>query len=636
MTGQRWVVAGLLVLGVAVFGIGINWGLPSHQIDPLLFGSGPDAATNSLNAYRLSGVGIDRLAGDWDESGNLAADVAEHPIADRSKPVTLLENRHGMTADELIRQGDLKMAALVAAADAADRAFTKVREADEGEAKTTDARNRALKTQHAVTEYVEKYNQRHFPGLADAIKQDDVSRARILRRYRLYSYQPDEMITFRALAMMHPGQMEFDPKLYQYGGLWIYPVGAILKAASLINYVTLSGDRAYYLDSPEAFGRFYILARAYSAAWGLVAMLAVFALVRRAAGGLLLPAAAAICFIFMPVVVDLAHEAKPHLAGTALLLLAILAAGKYAETGRWKWIIWTSIACGASAGMVLSSVVGLAILPVMSLIRRDGPGRLAAVCVVGILIAAAVYFAADPYVAIHLVGNREVLESNFANTRAMYTIGPMGTSIVNAARLVAAGMSLMLAIVGIIAAIALVLSRRRGLGWPLGLVAVIVLAQFSLYAWNKPGDYGRFALFADTALMLAAFVAVARFIRPTAARAIVAVIIVGCTGAHSVAYERGFMRDSLPDDSRMRAAAAMNVRLTDSPQTAILYLTNEPVPYCVPPFNLFRWRVVLLPPEGQIPAGSGAGTLVQVVNPVGLLDPTSTPLSWADKQFDVK
>ena len=76
----RWVLAGLLVLGVAVFGIGINWGWPSHQIDPLLFGSGPDAATNSLNAYRLSGVGIDRLAGESDESGNLAADVAEHPI----------------------------------------------------------------------------------------------------------------------------------------------------------------------------------------------------------------------------------------------------------------------------------------------------------------------------------------------------------------------------------------------------------------------------------------------------------------------------------------------------------------------------------------------------------------------------
>ena len=53
--------------------------------------------------------------------------------------------------DELIRQGDLKMAALVAAADAADRAFTKVREADEGEAKTTDDES-PLKTQHAVTE----------------------------------------------------------------------------------------------------------------------------------------------------------------------------------------------------------------------------------------------------------------------------------------------------------------------------------------------------------------------------------------------------------------------------------------------------------------------------------------------------
>ncbi len=444
------------------------------------------------------------------------------------------------------------------------------------------------------------------------------------------------MITFRALAMMHPGRMEFDPKLYQYGGLWIYPVGAILKAASLVNYVTLSGDRAYYLDSPEIFGRFYVLARAYSAAWGLVAMLAVFALVRRASGGLLLPTAAAICFVFMPVVVDLAHEAKPHLAGTALLLLAILAAEKYVQRGRWKWITWTAIACGASAGMVLSGIVGLAILPMMSLIRRDRPGRFVAVCIVGVLIAAAVYFAADPYVAIHLAGNREVLKSNFANTRAMYKIGPIGASVINAARLVAAGMSWPLAIIGAIAAIALVLSRRQGLGWPLGMVAAIVLGQFSMYAWNKPGDYGRFALFADVALMLAAFVAIARFVRPVAGRAVLAVLFLACAGVYSAAYERGFVRDCLPDDSRMRAGAAINARLTDSPQTPILYLTNEPAPYCVPPVNLFRWHMVLLPPDGRVPAGSDAGTLVQAVSSVEILDPTATPISWADKQFEVR
>ncbi len=176
-TWRRWVIGGLLALGVAVFGAGIDWGLPSHQIDPLLFGSGVNAATNSPSAYQLSGAWIDRLAGDWGESGTIGADVAVHPITDRSRPVTLLENRRGMTADELIQRGDSKLAALVAAADAADRALAKARQADEGEEQINSASNRAFQAQRAVGEYVGKYNQKHFPGLTEAIKRDDVSRA---------------------------------------------------------------------------------------------------------------------------------------------------------------------------------------------------------------------------------------------------------------------------------------------------------------------------------------------------------------------------------------------------------------------------------------------------------------------------
>jgi hypothetical protein len=624
-TARKWVVGGLFVLSVGIFGVGINWGLPSHQIDPILFGSGAESETNTLKAYQLTGAGIDKLAGDWDETGNVAADVAIHPIGDRSGPVMLVENRHGATVDELIKQGDQHLAKLVAAADAADRQFADVQSSDD-KAKRDAASDRLHKAQRAVNTYLAEYNQTHFPGLADAVKKDAVSRARILRRYRLYSYQPDEMITFRALAMMRPGEMNFDPKLYQYGGLWIYPVGAILKAASLVNYVTLSGDRAYYLDSPDVFGRFYILARAYSAAWGIVGMMAVFAIMRRAAGGLLLPAAAAICFVCMPVVVDLAHEAKPHLAGTAILLLAVLAAVKYVETGRWNWIVWSAVACGAAAGMVLSGIVGLVILPLMLILRRDRPGRFAFVCVVGVLIAAGVYFAANPYVAIHLAGNRELLESNFANTKAMYPAGP---DLINAARLVAIGMSWPLAITGVIA----MLFVRRNEGWLLGMLAVVVLVQFMLYASNKPGEYGRFALFADVALMLAAFLATARLVRPVAARAVVAVLLVGCACIYSFAYERGFWRDSLADDSRIQAAAAIDGRLTDSHESANLYLLNEPAPYCLPAVNLFRWHIVLLPRDEQ--TAPDAGTLVRVVNPVNVLDPSATPISWADKGFEV-
>ena len=102
----------------------------------------------------------------------------------------------------------------------------------------------------------------------------------IVRRYRLYSYQPDEMITFNALRQMNPAQGRLDPRLYQYGGLWVYPVGGMLKLASLLRLVELRADVAYYLDQPEAFARFYVVAHLYSAAlWGSVGAWVVYRLV---------------------------------------------------------------------------------------------------------------------------------------------------------------------------------------------------------------------------------------------------------------------------------------------------------------------------------------------------------------------
>lgn len=631
---RRLLAGGLVVIAALVFGIGINWGLPSHAIDPILFGVGPESATTALNSYHLAGVGIERLAGKWNEEGNLPADVAEHPIGDRSGSVTLIENVHEVTADELISEGNQTLARLAAAADAADAAYGKAR-LGASDAAADRAREAATAAQLKVHKYLQDYNRSHFGDLSEIIAKDDVSRARILRRYRLYSYQPDEMISFRALAMMHPGNMDFDPKLYQYGGLWIYPLGAILKVGSMFGYATVTGDATYYYDSPEVFGRFYILGRAYSAVWGIVAVLAIFAIVRRISAGLLLPFLATLCFMCMPVVVDLAHEAKPHLAGVALMLLAVLAGGKYVETGKTKWIVWTAIACGACAGMVFSGLVSLVILPVMSVLHRDKAGRFIAVCALGFLIAGAVYFAANPYVAIHLLGDRAILDSNLANSRAMY---PPAPGIAHAAALVAIGMSWPLAIIGALAAVVLMIRQApssQHLGWLLAVPAAIVLIDFAIFAGSKPAEYARFAVFADTALMLAAFFAIARWNGPNPVKAIAGVALVAIAAVHSVAYERGFLADSTDTNSRMSAADQINALLPRGFATSNLYITAEPAPYDLPPVNLFRWRIVLLPKGADLPAGAAAGVLVKPVDSMNVFDPQIAPISWAGKAFDV-
>ncbi|MFH1110904.1 MAG: hypothetical protein V1790_17150 [Planctomycetota bacterium] len=219
--------------------------------------------------------------------------------------------------------------------------------------------------------------------------EEDV--AKIYLRYRLYTYQPDEMITMMALAGMRPSRLELDPRLYQYGGLFIYPVGALIKLCGLLGLIDVRSDVVFYLDHPDEFGKFYIVARAYSAVWGLIGVLVVYAIARRIAlsrsagfgagdAEIRTPSAsagsspsgaaddrpvacapgsdsasptrggaasavrsahragvlAALLFTLMPVVVCMSHEGKPHLPGAVLMLLAVYFAMRCAASGNAK------------------------------------------------------------------------------------------------------------------------------------------------------------------------------------------------------------------------------------------------------------------------------------------------------------
>ncbi len=221
--------------------------------------------------------------------------------------------------------------------------------------------------------------------------------ARIYLRYRLYTYQPDEMITMMALAGMRPGQLQLDPRLYQYGGLFIYPVGALIKLCGMLGLIDVRSDVVFYLDHPDEFGKFYIVARGYSAAWGALGVVLVFGIARRLRGdgvGLL----AALLFALLPVVACMSHEGKPHLPGAVLMLAAVYFAMRWiaqaqenpprpplSKGGRRSGTLldeggrrrdashaWAAmcVCCGAALGMVLSSWPIMVLIPLVAWITR--------------------------------------------------------------------------------------------------------------------------------------------------------------------------------------------------------------------------------------------------------------------------
>ena len=492
--------------------------------------------------------------------------------------------------------------------------------------------------------------------------------AEIIRRYRLYSNHPDEMLTFMALARMPAAR--FDPGMYQYGGLWFYPIGGLLRVAGALKLVTVKSDLSYYLDHPEDFGRFYVVARLYSGAWGLVGIWAVYRLGRRLFGGWILPAAVGASFALMPVVVNGAHEVKPHLAGGVLVLLAVLAALKYVQTGLTRWWVLTAVVCGLAFGMVLTAVVAFAVIPTMTLLRRQPWRQRLTLTLAAGGIGLAVYALTNPYVIIGLLRPDSPLRTNLANLRqagALFGKANDRGALANSALLLVEGTSLPIAVFGIVGVAMIALTQIRRPTPPPGetepptptsrtsaaiLLAaptLLALIQFVATAAGKPGEFGRFALLPDTALLLAAF-ALAHLGTKTRPRSqpLAAGILVILTAIFGVSYLMGFIEDQnhpLSTSSRMIAASRL-AELSRRAKTIGVYA--DPAPYSMPPVDLTRWQLLLLPANDSTIAEPDV--IVRAIDAIP--DPYNNPLyerfyatghrtwfaariSWADKPFEI-
>ena len=490
--------------------------------------------------------------------------------------------------------------------------------------------------------------------------------AAIYLRYRLYTHQPDEMITLRALATMEPEARRFDPKLYQYGGLFIYPVGVLLRLCGAAGFIDVRSDIVYYLDHPEEFAKFYIVARAYAAAWGAIGLLVVYAIANRlcnAWAGVL----AAVLFAVMPVVVCMGHEGKPHLPGAVLMLLAVLLTMRYVDSNRRRDGILLAVTCGAALGMVLSSLPILILVPlaeVLGLQRVMFSVRLGLVSLraslrqalvrtlQGAAISAGVYLITNPYIVINVFANREVLASNFGNSLAMYDVTRISEGLLRVLELTVEGASPAILVGGLIMFVA-VPRRKRWILPPLTVPAVLVFLQFVLLGAGKPAEFGRFGVFPGAALAIgtACCLAGAWRVGSSFVKPVVGVLVFGSTAFAGWGYLWNFYCDARGTDPNTRIATGrwLARQLADASDREICVLA-EPAPYCCPPVNFASTKVWRQDADRGVAADEHAPLVVAhdgrtLFGPrppppgrrrtVDIAGRFRSPISWANKPFRI-
>lgn len=453
----------------------------------------------------------------------------------------------------------------------------------------------------------------------------DAQRADIVRRYRLYTAQPDEMINLRALAQMRPGQGQFDPRLYQYGGLWFYPAGVALQSAAWTGYVTLTPDLTYYLDRPEEVGRIYVVLRAVTAFWAILGVVAVVLMARQMGCPPLVAALAGVALASSPGVVVFGHEAKPHIPGLSLVLWSAALGTIYIRTGRRRWLVACSAAAGGALGMILSMLPAVLVPLVAVGLRghREGNRLRWTHVVLAVGTFGLTYAVTNPYVVHHLLFSRELLTRQLGNSAAMYPVtSPLATMGTVFALLIALTPAVLLVLVALGAVLGDVKQLRDPrrttpvyLPVPLLLLAgpaVVQLLVFAALASGKPGEYARFGLLVAGLGIVAAGYLATRF---RFAPGIPGVVIL----LHLVL--------SIPELARFHGAPP-----TAGPVTTLspaeVTLTHEPAPYNTPPMNLWTTRLILLPSDS---AGRPVG------EPMLRQPPRSDGfwrLSWADRSIE--
>jgi hypothetical protein len=72
-----------------------------------------------------------------------------------------------------------------------------------------------------------------------------------LRAFTLQAPNGDEGAPYTALSRIRPRELEFDPRFYNYGGAFLYPLGVLIFSLDLIGIVSARPNVSHYVLHPD-------------------------------------------------------------------------------------------------------------------------------------------------------------------------------------------------------------------------------------------------------------------------------------------------------------------------------------------------------------------------------------------------
>lgn len=413
-----------------------------------------------------------------------------------------------------------------------------------------------------------------------------------LRRFSLFTADPDEAVPLMAVARLNPFAGRWDPGIAHYGGLFLYALGAWFKLAATTGAITVQGDPSFYLSRPEAMARIYLTGRLLVVLVSAAAIPLVWLMARRLYGQRIALLAAAVTAV-IPAWIALTHIMKPWAFGVPCALAAL-------AMGRRLMTTPTPRRDAAIGGVLAGLAVGagipyspslLAPCTGLALRRKDTVLQRLGWMAVATAAAAAAILAAHPYWLLAPEGTRVALERLFAATGTTSHPGALAGFM---AGTLGSALGLPLLVAALPEGVWLAWKDREALPILLPTLGMMVATGVKTGAVEFHGD-PMLARWALPAVLILAMLGVGGLCRlgralPAGARWLPLLLLLP-TLLTAAALLRTFAAAAGPDTTRHRAGAWIN----GLPAGTTIGVTAPLAPFRSPFFRMDRYRLVILP-----------------------------------------
>jgi len=149
---------------------------------------------------------------------------------------------------------------------------------------------------------------------------------------------------------MRPRNFDFNPRLFQYGGAYIYTMGAYFGSLHITGAIRLKNDIVYYLKNPDMMGRIFYFGRMLNIFLMLITIIFIFLASKELydeRAGL----AACLIFAISPAVLFQVHLLKPYVFANMFTSICLYCSCRILKNpDKIKYVIFAGIAMGLVSG----------------------------------------------------------------------------------------------------------------------------------------------------------------------------------------------------------------------------------------------------------------------------------------------